>query len=266
MGKPQVTLACANNSCPDYDAITNKRKTVTQDQGKPPPKCPTCGLKMVNNPQLLKLREADPFPRLANKVRDACATQSAEHKYMRAVVGYLESAEGKKFQSDFNVEMNKDTDFGKFTKNDPARSEAAGDICVDNAMTNAGCDLPAGCPWGEKFTFEVPYIMQQIGWVHMAFCKGAVLLNAEFSAFRKAVKANRQYLVQWTQNKGQSESHMICITLDGSGSAVIYDPQEQPNNYSMGYCEAWENPKPGGAALTPNCTLDLKTGKIGDYA
>ena len=266
MPKPQVTVVCPNNTCPDYDAVTNKRKKVTQDQGKPMPKCPSCQTKMVNNPSLMVEREADPFKGLADRVRRECATQSPSHQYVRAVVDFLDSDDGKKFQGDFNAEMKKEIDFGKFTKNNPARSELAGDVCVDNAMNNAGTELPDGCPVGEKFTFEIPYIMQTAGWTHMAFCHNAPILTKEFAEFRKSVQSKRQYLVVWTQNKGQSESHMICITVDGSRSAMIHDPQEQPNNYAGGFCEAWESPSPGGAALNPRCSLDLKTGKTGEYS
>src|SRR5262245_38396834 len=88
----------------------------------------------------------------------------------------------------------------KIHQEQPARSELAGDVCVDNAMNNAGTELPDGCPVGEKFTFEIPYIMQTAGWTHMAFCHNAPILTKEFAEFRKSVQSKRQYLVVWTQN------------------------------------------------------------------
>jgi hypothetical protein len=257
-----ATFTCMNDKCAGKRG--EKRQTKQQpDTLKTIPSCPKCFEPMSPPAQQAKTLVADEFDALAARVRQVCPTETAAHKYCRAVVAFLGTDEGEKFQDDFKAELKKAIDFGKFTANNPARSQAAGDVCFDSAMTNAECDYPEGCPEGEKFSFECPYILKQAGWTHMGFCKGAKLLTAKFSDFLKNAQGGRQYLVQWTQVAKNTESHMICITVDTGGtSAWIYDPQKRNMNYASGFCEAWSSPEEGGAPLSPKCRLDVKSGQL----
>src|SRR5262245_19711793 len=137
----------------DYECV--KEECVKKNNGKAPkkkaleqfpPNCPKCAQAMTR-PGVVVAVVQDPFTTLENKVNSACNSETNEHKYVRAVVAYLKS-DAVKFKPDFIAEIKKEIDFKKFTKNEGeyVRSEADGDICFDNAMKNAGSELPTGCP------------------------------------------------------------------------------------------------------------------------
>ena len=205
------------------------------------------------------------FPDMVKKVADAKGI-SFKGSYCAAVIDCLtKDVHGQKFQSDFISEIRKDTELRKFIGTDK-RAVIADKICFDNAMNNARFEAPPGFPAGEKFDFEIPYILQHAAWPYMAIFHGKPLFSVKFPDFLATVQAGHQYMVATRQKSDSPIGHMICITIDGNGAnGWIYDPQKQPIKYVDWVCEAWESPEVGGASLEPKCTLDLRNGKRGEF-
>jgi hypothetical protein len=144
-------------------------------------------------------------------------------------------------------------------------------VCVDNALKAVGMALPAGCPPGEKYTFEVPYIMQNAGWTYMDYSSRVPMLQAPMSEFLERAQtepAARVYLVVRSEHAGAAESHMIVVYATAAGrnqEAWIHDAQKLTNNYANGYCEVWMSPSGAETKKSPYCSFDLDTARMGDW-
>lgn len=256
--------ACAESRSPEFNLV--------QDDIKPP-RCGRClqPLAIVRSNPAPVQQSQTPLQQAMAKARQTRVANTPQGNHVDAVLTYLLSAEGRKFQADFETEMAKDIDIRKFC-GAIGRSGKAGDVCVDNALAAAGVQLPPGCPAGEKYSFEVPYMMQAIGWPYLGTCAKRGLLETRLSSVRGYLRSNpqptkRQYLLVWTQNKGSSESHMVQLVVAAQNKgAWLHDPQKQPNNYTEGYCEAWSNPLAyAGKVKGPYCSFNLDTGERGAY-
>lgn len=270
MAQRQYRVKCDNRACKAYGG---PEFNVEQDDIKPP-RCGQCLLPLtVVRSTLAPVQQSQtPLQKTFAKVQQTRAQNTPQGRYVDAVLAYLQSEGGRKFRADFETEMAKDIDVRKFC-GVTGRSGKAGDVCVDNALTAAGVALPAGCPAGEKYSFEVPYMMQAINWPYLATCAKRGLLETRLASVRGYLRSNpqptkRQYLLVWTQNKGSSESHMVQLVVAAQNKgAWLHDPQKQPNNYTVGYCEAWSNPVAyTGKVKGPYCSFNLDTGERGDYA
>jgi hypothetical protein len=227
--------------------------------------CPTCAKPMKKTSAAMADLAPATFADMVKKVSGAMGF-GYKGSYCAAVIDCLTNdTHGQKFQPDFTLEMRKDTEVRKFIGADK-RAAIADKICFDNAMGNAGFAAPPGFPKGEKFDFEIPYILKHAEWLYMDVFHGKPLFTVKFTEFLAKVKAGHQYMVSTRQNTNSQIGHMLCITIDGSGAnGWIYDPQRQPMNYVGWFCEAWESPETGGESLDPKCTLDLRSGKRGDF-
>lgn len=238
------------------------QKTKEQKWQKPVPKC--CGgfMEEVTGgiaPVVVT------FDSLAKKVADELGA-NYNGSYCKSVIDFLKTnADAQKFKGDFESEMRKGTELKKFAGKSP-RANIADKICFDNALRNAGFEPPPGFTWGEKFDFEIPYIMDYGEWTYMAVFQGNQPFSVKFPDFLATVQAGYQYMVATRQTSAASIGHMICITINADGeSGWIYDPQKQPMKYTDWVCEAWESSATGGKSLDPKCTLDVATGERGNF-
>jgi hypothetical protein len=259
---------CTKNGCPKFGVPV----TIRLDPAKKP-RCGVCA-------QLLTIdREKDvaektgpntPYDKTKRRVLEAIDAGSDLGKYCAKVLAFLDTHH--KFRHDFITELDKPIDLGKFTKNSGETKRATDNksSCTDFAFEYVGVALPPGCPKGEKFSFETPYIMETAGWTYLDYCRNRPLLNAPFSMFRvNAAKEAvwRKYLVVWALEAGKTESHMFAVIVEPNGKAAwLYDPQQQAANYTKGFCEVWMNPEAGGSKPDDSyCALDLGTGEKGEW-
>ncbi len=248
--------------CKDGETHVRPVDITTIKPGRPV-LCPDCRKPMKKTSAALANVAPLTFTDLVKKVTEAMAF-GFKGSYCAAVIDCLtKDTHGQKYQPDFTLEMRKDTEVRKFIGTDK-RAAIADKICFDNAMRNAGFEAPPGFPEGEKFDFEIPYIMKHAKWVYVDIFHGKPLFTVKFTDFLAKVKVGHQYMVSTRQNTNSMIGHMLCITIEGSGG-WIYDPQKQPINYTDWFCEAWESPEAGGKSLDPKCTLDLRNGKRGKF-
>lgn len=247
-----------------------EQQTLTLDSSKNP-RCSQCA-QLLTNVVKTDVKVAavpgTPYEKAKKRVLDARGNTPLGN-YVANVVKFLDV--NHKFRNDFIEEMDKDVDFTKFVKNaSPARATSARDICVDNALRAVGANLPVGCPEGEKYTFEVPYIMQAAGWTYLDYSQNRPMLQAPISTFRGRARQEtgaRVYLLVRSEQAGATESHMVVVYVTAQGpsqEAWIHDVQEQNNSYASGFCEVWMMAS-AAAPRRPFCSLDLQTGAIGTW-
>jgi hypothetical protein len=134
-------------------------------------------------------------------------------------------------------------------------------------MAEAGFNLPEGCPEGEKFNFEIPFIMSTMEWKHMDFCNGLpTVFTKTFKDFLGAVQGGYSYMLATQATATSPIGHMIFIYVDEDESeGWLHDPQMLKLPYKDHVCEAWESPYPAGGKQKPGCTVNLTTGVIGTF-
>jgi hypothetical protein len=179
--------------------------------------------------------------------------------YQKKVIDYLNSSAAT-FKSDFVTEMKKDEDFKKFT-GQKERENTRTTNCFDNAIDFAGSALPLGCPVGEKFDFEIPYIMNTIQWTYLTPSRGG-FFSSTFAEFLAKAKTGYSYLLATRPTATSTIGHMITVYMDPEeGRPWLYDPQKQGLTYETCVCEAWESPAEAGSTMRPGCWLNATTGK-----
>lgn len=181
--------------------------------------------------------------------------------YQRKVLSHLLEC-GEFFKEDFVDEVNKPSELNKFlgvTK----RPTDADKVCVDNALTAVGYAFPATLPRGEKFTFEVPCIMETAGWT---FMNGpGDIFKTKFTALADAVEANTMYLICAKQVSNKI-GHMVVITTAGDKTAYLTDAQKQPNNYGVYMYVGWRYGAVPASRPKPYRKINLATGRFdGDW-
>jgi hypothetical protein len=258
---------CQNPGC----SLRGQTQTLTLDSSKVP-RCGKCAQPLVDPTKADVKKPAapsTPYDKAKQAVRAAYGVGQMAG-YIEKVLQFLDL--NHKFRADFIEEMGKQVDFTKFVRNSGhVRATSERDICVDNALRAVGANLPQGCPAGEKYTFEVPCIMEACGWTYMDYSRNRPMLQAPFSTFLGRAQqetGGRVYLVVRSEHAGASESHMIVVYATAQGAtqqAWIHDVQKQPNNYAEGYCEVWMSLTAAATPRKPYCTLDLRTGKIGAW-
>jgi len=221
--------------------------------------CPECVALMeeeavvavVVSPRFLEARD-----KVEAKIKERSLADDAV-VYQRKVLSHLLEC-GEYFKEDFVDEVNKPSELSKFLGLSKRPTEAD-KVCVDNALTAVGYAFPATLPRGEKFTFEVPYIMEAAGW---AFMNGPTdTFNTRFTALADAVAANSMYLI-CAKQAANKIGHMVVITTDGNKTAYLTDAQKQPNNYSVYMYVGWRYGAAPASRPKPYRKINLATGRF----
>jgi hypothetical protein len=253
-----IEWVCNNEKC---NFRKKKKEPVTKSLANHEPQ-PTCACKT-------KMDRVTPLPTFAGLAELVAKELGTAYpaSYQKKVIEFLKTTAFTAFQADFIDEMQKPTELGKFTKNVPARATSKYTVCFDNAMAEAGFALPEGCPVGEKFNFEIPFIMSTMEWKHMDFCKALpTVFTKKFLDFLGEVQGGYSYMLATQPNASSPIGHMIFIYVDDDKSeGWLHDPQMLKMPYKDHVCEAWESPYATGGKQKPGCTVNLQTGVIGTF-
>jgi hypothetical protein len=180
-----------------------------------------------------------------------------EHSFQKSVIGDV-TTRPYFFKQDFISEMNRPIELAKFTGKS-VRSSHKDKICVDNALKAVSFAFPKDYPKGEKFTFEVPYIMKLAGWEFMN--KDDDIFKSKFTTLEAKVSPNKVYLV-CTKLSSNEIGHMIVLTVNSKKEAFVTDAQKQPNNYGIYEFIAWKSKQDVTTIPFPYRPIDLSTGQF----
>jgi hypothetical protein len=160
--------------------------------------------------------------------------------YCQAVMNSLLTY-GAPLKATFVADMKQNAFLEVFVK--ASRADDPQKRCLDDALAAAGARKSPGHPVGEKFDWEIPYIMDFAQW-QIAFGTGVAW--GDLSAFLGRCADGKQYLVM-TRLKGKADGHTILITKV-AGTLWISDKQRQNYTYNICDCIAWL--RPGTVAST----------------
>lgn len=179
------------------------------------------------------------------------------HSYQKSVIEDVTSR-AFFFKKDFIDEMNRPIELAKFIGKS-LRSTHNDKTCVDNALKAVSFAFPKHLPKGEKFTFEVPYIMKLAGREFMN--KDDDIFKSKFTTLADKVSAGKMYLV-CTKMSSNEIGHMILLTVNSNNEAFVTDTQKQPNNYCVYEYVAWKSNKTVTTIPVPYRFIDLSTGRF----
>ncbi len=239
--------SCIDKKCDDYSIREFNNDTLAW--------CPRCGKKASPyKPPALFTNAVKEIEILLN---NPPRTISMTHKtHARSVMQYLSRCD-QYFKDDFLDEIKKPTELPKFVGLS-TRPNGLSVVCVDNALTSAGTPRPATCPAGEKFTFELPYLMNACGWTLVNH------LNIHTQLLKTmSVHPNSIYLVD-VKAPGNPISHMVIITTGANPTADcwITDKQKLNTDYSNATYLAWRsNNAAPSPPPKPYRAFDLSQGK-----
>jgi hypothetical protein len=201
-------------------------------------------------------------PSFSNAVKLVASAMGNNYKnsYQKAVVEDV-STRPYFFKQDFISEMRREIELAKFTSK-TKRPDSKDKICVDNALRAVKYGFPSDYPKGEKFTFEVPYIMKRADWVFIN--KDDDIFKSKFTMLEKKVSPNKVYLV-CTKMPSNEIGHMIVLTVNSESEAFVSDAQKQPNNYSLYEYVAWKAKQNLSNIPVPYRPIDLSIGKFSKH-
>jgi hypothetical protein len=239
---------CVNTKTPNCP----QKKVAIEQSGQKP--CPQCKgqMKKTDPP-----KQGYSFEGLAGEV--AKAVNSYPASYQKKVIDYLSQSNLTGYKDDFVAEMKKPEDFGKFVGT-KARENTDTTNCFDNSFVwYAGAELPPLCPIGEKFDFEIPYLLSTFGWKYLG--NGTKCYAMQVSKLLTTVREGYSYLVMTRENAAYTIGHTITLYVPSKGVIWLHDPQmiEPPSTTSV--WEAWESGKQLGSTQKPGCYMNVKTGK-----
>src|SRR5262249_17010965 len=141
--------ACKKATCPGSKDPIESNKMVP---------CKVCHGPTVKT----EVKAGATFEGRVNQVK--LAVPNYNGPYQKQAIDYLVTNNLAGLKTDFLEEMSKEEDYKKFVGQKP-RANTDQTNCFDNAFVNyAGGELPDGCPAGEKYEFEMPYLMSTINW------------------------------------------------------------------------------------------------------
>jgi hypothetical protein len=183
----------------------------------------------------------------------------ATKTYCRAVMAYLPT-HAAPLKASFVTDMKQDADLNVFVN-----ANRANDVqkrCVDDALNRARALKSPGHPVGEKYDWEIPYIMSFAQW---PIASGGAVAWVDLSTFLGRCAAGTQYVVM-TRLRGQPHGHTILITKIGE-TLWISDKQEQNYDYSKCECIAWSRPGTVTSGDVPKPKIEItEAGKFdGDW-
>jgi hypothetical protein len=233
-----------------YAGCANYRKE--SEFKHPNPNCPECNQRMASAEP-----PVDPtFAEAVKKVRTKLADKW-EASYQQKVCDNLERGAWF-FRADFIDEMSKPTELAKFV--DPTKRPLdPGKVCVDNALAAVAYAFPIWYPKGEKFTFELPYLLQETGFASMN--DATDVFKTSFKALAGKV-ANGQMVLVVAKKESEKIGHMVVITTDGQGNAFLTDAQKLAFDYGLYNHIAWRYGAAPVAPPRPCKPVTLSTGKL----
>jgi hypothetical protein len=222
--------------------------------------CPKCKKQMKKTEAP---KQVVTFEGLAGKVKEALPN-TYNASFQKQIIDYLTQKNLAGYKADFVAEMKKPEDFSKFVGK-KARENTSTTDCFDNAFVRyAGAELPALCPVGEKYDFEIPYLMHTFGWKYLG--NAVQCFTMKFTAMLKVVRPGYSYLVATRVNTSSTIGHTIILYGASKDQVWLHDLQMVTPSYDSNVCEAWESPEAMGGLQKPGCYLSLKTGKsTGDW-
>jgi hypothetical protein len=232
---------CENRGCKwlkDTANVSRKQYETTQTSKAKNPNCKHCNLVMKGPTTPAAARPAVfDFNAAVTKVRTKLQTvnAAATKQYCEAVMTYLQ-ANATALKDTFVEDIKKDAYVDVFVN-----ANRANDVqkrCVDDALKRASAPMAVGHPTGEKFDWEIPYIMSVAGWDRLAAGAGKYWMS--MVDFLGQCQPGQQYLLA-SRPRGSADGHTILITNSG-GTLWVSDVQEQGYNYGQCDCIAWKRP------------------------
>jgi hypothetical protein len=259
--------------CPGTKAPCNKLEedeelpTYTDEQKKKVAGwCPSCKTKLVEvkpKPGAVKVvTEEETLMKIVSEAREGAQKANKAH-YAEYVKPLLDDLVGypKVFKDDFLREWKTGEVQSKLYEPSNRLSGKSLD-CVQQAVSAASLSWPDRIPTGEKFQFELPYVLGKgLKWAYVGDLKNA------YSFLLKTLKTqkNKFYLVSvQSAPTGAMEGHMILIVTDGENSASLLDFQNQKSqSRALGclehYYAAWSFPRPETYTV-PSWAMEIKLG------
>jgi hypothetical protein len=139
----------------------------------------------------------------------------------------------------------------------PSRANDDQKKCVDNAVTEAKAPKAAGHPVGEKFDWEIPYIMNVAGW---QIASGPEVAWVDMSEVLQTIAKGTngtQYLVS-AKFKAKADGHTILVTRIDK-TLWVSDRQKQLYDYRTCDCIAWSRPGTVAAKDVPGPKRKITT-------
>jgi hypothetical protein len=200
---------------------------------------------------------ADPiFPRTVEKVQSALDKKWSS-SYQRKVVESLNAAPWY-FRQDFIDEMSKDQEFKKFT-GQVDRPKDPGKVCVDNALAASNYAFPDWYPKGEKFTFELPYLLSQTGF--KSINDDSDIFKSSFTTLANKLQAGQMYLIV-AKKLDEKIGHMVILTTDTTSNAFLTDKQKLAFNYGLYNYIGWHYGVAPSTRPRPFKQINLLTGTL----
>ncbi len=235
---------CLYADCNEYKKVVEDSSTTHN--------CSECGRLMVSAAQPQN-------PNFSEQVKHVNLAMGKKYKnsYQKAVIDDV-GTRPYFFKQDFINEMKRGIEFDRFIGK-TKRPDSKDKDCVDNALKAAKYAFPGNHPKGEKYTFEVPYIMKRADWDFIN--KDNDIFKSNFKMLENKVSPNSVYLVL-TKKSFNEIGHMIVLAVKSKNEAFVCDAQKQPTDYSLYEYVAWKSKQELTSIPVPYRPIDLSTGKF----
>ena len=205
--------------------------------GTPHSKCPFCQ-QAVQGPQPIAAATfASTRDQVVSKLDSINAFRDTKF-YCNAVMESLENITSG-LRETFIANMQNPQYLTTFVTN--PRANDAQKRCVDNALSRGSGVQSRGYPMGEKFEWEMPYIMTTAGW--LLFTGNTYAFEDMPTVLGRCADAlgGTQFMFL-AMPRGKTDGHAILITKF-SNALWVTDPQRAPNQYNLNHnCIAWRRP------------------------